>query len=69
MGGQSWSQGKAPQQLPRKVPMPEAGVPAHHRTSPRLTRAAPEAVDAGWDSDPQLPASQACSLSCVQVVV
>lgn len=36
-GRQSWSQGKASQQLPRKVPMPEAGVPhiiAPHPGSP-----------------------------------
>lgn len=52
-----------------KGPHARSRCAAHHRTSPRLTRAAPEAVDAGWDSDPQLPASQACSLSCVQVVV
>lgn len=37
--------------------------------SARLTQAAPEAVDAGWASDPQLPGSQAQSISCVQVVV
>lgn len=33
------------------------------------TQAAPEAADAGWDSDPQLPGSQAQSISCVQVVI
>lgn len=49
---------------------PYAGRNGHTiGTSARLTQAAPGAVDAGWDSDPQLPGSQAQSISCAQAAV